>query len=563
MIPIRRHILCVLQTWAATMLTVFAVPLISAAQLPSPVSEMTANPVERIRYLNEESSRLSRDSTNEALTYAHEAYLLSFQEKDLFWQGFSLLRLSEGYLYNDSYSQSLEYAYQALDIFGKMKNDSGTAETNTMLGWIFYDTDNPGFSLSYHRSAAGLLRKAGNEKRLAASLNAIGLVYQLMNRNDSAYAYFGQSLQLSEKTGMSQMKAAALNNMGISENNLGKYREAISFFEKALSIETPSDDDLRVAEVLNQMAFSFLSLRQYQKTDSLLSAARELINRSPSNTRKEKLMDNLHTFALLYAAMGKYERAYHNLLEYGKVSEEVLSRNKSEVVISQHLKRETREREDKIKELRAQKELRNFQIYALIVGIGLMLIIASLVYSRLKAKREREKKMEAVKRSVIEKELDHMLRQKDDLRSRIEFKNSNLKEFALYEAHNNELINHFLEEAGVILKKNTSDHHVLTEYKKLAKKFLYQYERNRENHGFNRSFYEVQSDFTYNLQQKFPNLTESEQKLCIQIRLNLSSKDIAAANNISVRSVEMARYRLRKRLGLSPGTDLNEFIRTF
>ncbi len=90
-----------------------------------------------------------------------------------------------------------------------------------------------------------------------------------------------------------------------------------------------------------------------------------------------------------------------------------------------------------------------------------------------------------------------------------------------------------------------------------------QYEQNLENRGFEMNTGQAQSDFLFHLLQKFPDLTENEQKLCLQIRLNLSSKEIASFNNISVKSVEMARYRLRKHFGLNQKEDLNEFIRSF
>ena len=50
-------------------------------------------------------------------------------------------------------------------------------------------------------------------------------------------------------------------------------------------------------------------------------------------------------------------------------------------------------------------------------------------------------------------------------------------------------------------------------------------------------------------------------KLCVYTKLNLSTKEIADLMNISVRSVEMARYRLRKRLGLPPGENIRDFVK--
>jgi phosphate/sulfate permease/DNA-directed RNA polymerase specialized sigma24 family protein len=67
-------------------------------------------------------------------------------------------------------------------------------------------------------------------------------------------------------------------------------------------------------------------------------------------------------------------------------------------------------------------------------------------------------------------------------------------------------------------------------------------------------------DFRQKLASRFPDLTEQEKKLAILLRLNLSSKEISSLLGISSKSVEIARYRLRKRLNLKQGENLILFI---
>lgn len=59
-----------------------------------------------------------------------------------------------------------------------------------------------------------------------------------------------------------------------------------------------------------------------------------------------------------------------------------------------------------------------------------------------------------------------------------------------------------------------------------------------------------------------PNLSANELKLCIFLRLNLSSKEISNLLNITPESVHKARYRLRKKLQLEKNEDLSKFILT-
>ncbi|MEZ5012275.1 MAG: LuxR C-terminal-related transcriptional regulator [Bacteroidales bacterium] len=71
---------------------------------------------------------------------------------------------------------------------------------------------------------------------------------------------------------------------------------------------------------------------------------------------------------------------------------------------------------------------------------------------------------------------------------------------------------------------------------------------------------EANRDFFIRLKEKFPDLSEKEKRLAAYIRLNLSTKDVASLLNIAPKSVEINRYRLRKKLGIDPGINLTEFI---
>lgn len=67
-------------------------------------------------------------------------------------------------------------------------------------------------------------------------------------------------------------------------------------------------------------------------------------------------------------------------------------------------------------------------------------------------------------------------------------------------------------------------------------------------------------EFRQKLTNAFPGITEQEKKLAILLRLNLSSKEISSMLGISPKSVEIARYRLRKRINLRKGDNLIQYI---
>ncbi|MDR1369086.1 MAG: hypothetical protein LBJ72_03000 [Dysgonamonadaceae bacterium] len=76
-------------------------------------------------------------------------------------------------------------------------------------------------------------------------------------------------------------------------------------------------------------------------------------------------------------------------------------------------------------------------------------------------------------------------------------------------------------------------------------------------------FEQKHTGFFKHLKEQYPDLTSNDLKLCACLKLNLSSKDIASLLNISLRGVENNRYRLRKKLKISPEQNLNEFFLNF
>lgn len=77
---------------------------------------------------------------------------------------------------------------------------------------------------------------------------------------------------------------------------------------------------------------------------------------------------------------------------------------------------------------------------------------------------------------------------------------------------------------------------------------------------FKEAFDNADKDFIKNIKELHPTLTPNDLRLCAYLRLNLTSKEIAPLINISVRSVEIKRYRLRKKMELQHEQGLVEYI---
>ncbi|MFY0627153.1 MAG: carbohydrate kinase [Reichenbachiella sp.] len=98
------------------------------------------------------------------------------------------------------------------------------------------------------------------------------------------------------------------------------------------------------------------------------------------------------------------------------------------------------------------------------------------------------------------------------------------------------------------------------EINKILTKIESQVNGSKDWENFEEQFDLLHSDFFKKLREDFPKLSLSEAKLCMFLKMKLSTKEIANQLNLSVRGVETRRYRLRKKLQLGKEIDIEEFL---
>lgn len=114
-----------------------------------------------------------------------------------------------------------------------------------------------------------------------------------------------------------------------------------------------------------------------------------------------------------------------------------------------------------------------------------------------------------------------------------------------------------IESIKQILEKETD----LSQLKSKIKKSIKINALNKnEWESFQHNLMQSNEDFVHKLSNKYPILTSKDIKLCIYLKMNLSSKEIAPLMNISFRGVELHRYRLRKKLELTSEESLSKFM---
>lgn len=144
----------------------------------------------------------------------------------------------------------------------------------------------------------------------------------------------------------------------------------------------------------------------------------------------------------------------------------------------------------------------------------------------------------------------------EKLEVEINFKNSELASSAMHLVKKGELLTKIKGELSQLMK-GFDNPAAVTDLKKMIRSLSEDDNMDKEWVNFTKHFDKVHSDFVINLKEKHPTITSNELKLCAYLRMNLSTKEIAQLMNISVRGVEISRYRLRKKLQLP--TDANFF----
>lgn len=171
-------------------------------------------------------------------------------------------------------------------------------------------------------------------------------------------------------------------------------------------------------------------------------------------------------------------------------------------------------------------------------------------------KRQKENLVEANRRELEVLELENKQRlmhiENEKLQQDIENKNRELAISTMSLIKKNEFLHNIKEE----LKEVASDSKVKPVLKIIDKNL-----NNTDDWKFfEEAFNNADKDFLKKVKQKHSSLTPNDLKLCAYLRLNLSSKEIAPLLNISPRSVEVKRYRLRKKMELEHEVSLTNYI---
>ncbi len=197
-----------------------------------------------------------------------------------------------------------------------------------------------------------------------------------------------------------------------------------------------------------------------------------------------------------------------------------------------------------------QKEEANKRRELIYIGISIITILAVIIFILLYYNQKSKTAKILLKKENLELE-------KAKLNQDIDYKKKELASNMMYLIEKNEFITTIarkLIDLKPSVKKDNRDiiQQLINELKQNSSAKIWD--------EFELRFKEVHSGFYDALHQKFPDLSPNEIKICAFLRLNMSTKEISAITHQSIKSLNMARFRLRKKLNIDRDENLIAFL---
>ena len=204
--------------------------------------------------------------------------------------------------------------------------------------------------------------------------------------------------------------------------------------------------------------------------------------------------------------------------------------------------------------------------YAIYIGLALLMGYLLYVFQKKKFRaqqlrhEEEQKQLQYLHQLEMDKaEKELMALRNAKLEAEIQHKTTELASTAMHLVQKGELLGKVKDQMMKLKKVSVNDKES-DEFKKLIRVISEEDKMDEQWEHFAMHFDKVHSDFLLALKAKYPRLSGNELKLCAYLRMNLSTKEIAKLMNISVRGVEISRYRLRKKLQVPTEENLFNFL---
>lgn len=484
------------------------------------------------------------------------------------------------YYSQDSFNRSFRYINKSLLIADSIDDLAIIGRLYGLSGYIYLNRGATVKAIEAFGKSKNIGIKLDNVDMQIGGYHGLGRVYISLREFDKAYDYLAEGLRLAEISEKERPEAILNNALGILEQDRGNLSAALQHFNKFENISRYLNDTLSViyakiniGEIFVKLGNSDSALYYINSADVLNAKVNnaqaraaifgnygrlmykvgeyeksiEFINKSMKvsfdNKFSDFIIENYYVLIDDYQALHDSNRAlklYEELDHYKDSIFRINDLKKSEGLQAQFLLEEKA-----AMALYWQEKYNNRNlILALLIAVSLLIIVLLFMLSkRYKAnKLVHQEETRNLNQTIDEKnrELVTRIMSENQRESTLEELSKTLE----YLSHEKDVekIKGYLTEA---LRNISSKEHV------------------NSNWGvFKVHFEKVHPTFFIKLKKIQPDLTQSEMRLCAYIKMSLTTKEIANLLNISDRSIQTNRYRLKKKLGLDTQLNLISYIQS-
>ena len=433
------------------------------------------------------------------------------------------------------YEKSLEAFYNALSVFRQEKKDEEMAETLHAIGLNFFEQGNPEKAFEYYASSLSMYEEIGDSSGIGLLYSNLGEIYRIRQNFSESLHYLSTAAGVNQKLDKPRILIPTYINLGRLYIDMKVYDSARYYLGLAENLSLQADQSKLLPQIKIAAGALYMRIAEYSESLNHFTQGYKLAVQFDDMVG---IRDASEGLSKINAFLEDYQQAYNYHLVYKQISDSISSIRNAEKITQVEMQN-LYDQQMKSDLVRQQKTRMDFMILTLIVVIILVFLI--FLFGRLKIKTKHDQSM------AQSLQLEHL-----KLKDEVDQKNRMLATNVIYMVRKNELINYIGDRLAGFMD-NFKD-----ENKEKIREIILNLRSNIDKNIWNvfeERFSDVHESFYITLKNSFPSLTAKERKLCALLRLNLTTKEIAAITHQNINAVEVARTRLRKKINLS-NTDM-------
>ena len=507
----------------------------------------------RVYKLVELSRFYSTSDLKKSILQAEKAMEVAAESKDKGLISFALFNAGNAYFMQGMYETATGYFYRYLDIQKQMNHKSGIAFALANIGAIRikmqdYETAKQNLleGLQILKNSLKKEDHPGFKEHIPNILNNLGIVYQSLHRYDSALWYYREGIRLSDYLEDPRYFQASLyNNIGglFLDNNLPD--SAYIPLNKSMEVRLERNDLAGQAASHSRLGEYYLIIGEPRKALGHFYDGVNIAGKIGSIDLQSSFTEKLYAY---YKQAGNADSA----LKYYELNHKYTQELNNEETVKELTRLELlSEFREKQKVARMEQDRLNTIYLFTAVLLVLLLLVFVLLYFLMNNRVGRLK----LEKNNLELTSQNTLLEKDNFEKELEIRNKELSTHVMGMIRKNETIGQIVELLSSNLNKDNEKffHQIIRDLSTLQDENVWD--------EFELRYQQVHNEFYEKLQTANPHLTTNERRLCAFLRLNMTTKDIASITGQSIRSIEVARTRLRKKLEISNSdVSLIEFL---